>query len=116
MAALTVADGWPILVILPAEIDITNARDIRCQLTAAALRHGTTVVIADMTATTFCDIAGLRALLHANLRAARNTAELRLVSPGYAVKRILQITGADQVLAIYDTIAEAMTTRRRTMA
>jgi anti-sigma B factor antagonist len=105
----------PALVTLPAEIDITNARDVRCQLNAAALRPGVGIVIADMTATCFCDSTGIRALLLAHQRAARSGAELRLLRPGDAVRRVLKVMGADQVLAIYDSVGDAMRPRPRTM-
>jgi anti-anti-sigma factor len=54
------------LVALPGEIDVTNALDIYDQITAAALRPEVTIVVADMTATTFCDGMGLRILLLAH--------------------------------------------------
>jgi anti-sigma B factor antagonist len=104
----------PALVTLPAEIDTTNARDVRCQLNAA-LTPGVGIVIADMTATCFCDSTGIRALLLAHQRAARSGAELRLLRPGDAVRRVLKVMGADQVLAIYDSVGDAMRPRPRTM-
>jgi len=79
MAAYTVGNSWLVVIPIPAEIDTTNARDVRCQLTAAALKPGVRIVIADMTATTFCDSEGLRAFLVAHQRAARNGTELRLL-------------------------------------
>jgi anti-anti-sigma factor len=84
MATRPMTQARPTLVALPAEIDITNARDVCSQITAAALRRGVSVVTVDMTATTFCDSAGARALVQANLRAARNGTELR---SGLAVPR-----------------------------
>jgi anti-anti-sigma factor len=105
----------PALVTLPAEIDITNARDVRCQLNAAALSPGVGIVIADMTTTCFCDSMGVRALLLAHQQTARGGAELRLLRPGDAVRRVLKVMGADQVLAIFDSLGDAMAPRPRTM-
>ena len=107
---------WPVLVTLPAEIDVMNALDVDCQLNAAALRPGVGIVIADMTATVFCDSMGIRTLLLAHERTARNGAELRLVRPGNAVRRVLKVMGADRVLVIYETVGDAMTPGPRTMA
>jgi anti-anti-sigma factor len=101
-------EAWPVLVALPAEIDATNARDVRNQIMAAALRPGVRVVIADMTPTSFCDSVGIRALLLAHQRAARGGVELRLLGPGRTVRRVLELTGADQVLMIYESLDEAM--------
>lgn len=95
------------LVALPAEIDITNARDVRRQITAAVLRPGVRVVTVDMTATTFCDSMGFRALLQSHQQATRHGAELRVVNPGPDVRRVLNLTGLDRVLTIYDSFDEA---------
>lgn len=108
MAAHTAAEALPVLVTLPAEVDIANARDVGCQLTAAALKPGVRMVIADMSTTTFCDCAGVRALLLAHKRAAGNGAELHLLRPGCAVMRILELTGADQLLVVAERL-EAIT-------
>jgi anti-sigma B factor antagonist len=108
MAVNPVPDAWPVVVALPAEIDATNARDARNQIIAAALRPGVRVVIADMTPTNFCDSAGIRALLLAHQRAARGGVELRLLRPGRSARRVLELTGADQVLTIYESLDEAM--------
>jgi len=102
MATMPVAEAWPVMVTLPAEIDITNAGNIREQIAAAALKPGVTIVVADMTGTIFCDSTGVRELMVARERAARNGAELRLLQPGPAVMRTLELLGADKILPIYD--------------
>jgi anti-sigma B factor antagonist len=98
----------PAMVALPAEIDVTNARDVRAQLTAATVQPGVQVVIADMTGTTFCDNSGVRALVQAHQRAARNGTELRLLRPCVNVMRVLEMTGFDQMLTIRHTLEDAM--------
>ena len=90
----------PVVVTLPAEIDIGNAEDVGDQL-QAALRPGATVVIADMSATTFADSSAVRVLLTAQAAAAAGHAELRLVIPAPAVLRILQVLGVDGLFRIY---------------
>ena len=52
----------PIAVTLPAEIDFTVADELTDQI-CAAFAPGVTVVVADLTATTFCDSSGIRHLL-----------------------------------------------------
>lgn len=103
-----VPEAWPVVVALPAEIDIANARDIRNQLTGAALRAGVTIVIADMTATTFCDSTGVSALILAHQRAVCGGAELRLLNPDRNVRRVLELTGTDQVLMLCESLKEAV--------
>jgi anti-anti-sigma factor len=64
---------------MPGEIDVTNAAEALTLITAA-LEPGVTVVIADLTATRFCDSAGLQHLLRAH-RGAAAGAQLRLAIP-----------------------------------
>ena len=52
----------PVMVALSHEVDLTNADSVGEQLaTACALRGA--MIIADMTATTFCDSTGIRMLV-----------------------------------------------------
>lgn len=74
----------PEVVRLPAEIDISNAEPVG-RLLCAAARPGVAVVVADMSATRYCDSSGARSLLLAQDSAIRNNAELRLVIPSAAV-------------------------------
>jgi len=106
--AETSPHAWqPIAVTLPSEIDLTNASKVHDTL-ARALESGTAVVIADATETTFCDCAGVRALIRAHRQAAAAGAGLRVAAAtSRNVRRILQLTGADQVLDIYPTLAAA---------
>ncbi len=97
----------PEMVTLPDEIDITNADCVLADL-EAAFHPRVTVVIADMTRTTFCDSAGARTLLRASDLAARRDAELRLVVRPGIVQRALTILGFDRLLRIYPTLAEAL--------
>jgi anti-sigma B factor antagonist len=100
----------PTVVALPAEIDITNARRTRRQL-YTALASGAPVVVADMTATRFCDSQGLRALVLAHKRAAECNAELRVVMTSAAVLRVMAITKLDTVLRIYPSVGAALDAR-----
>jgi anti-sigma B factor antagonist len=88
--AHTLASGRvsPTVVTLPGEIDMTNADRTGADL-QAALAPGVTTVVADMTATTFCDSRGIRALVLAHKHAAASGAELRLVVPSASVLRVM---------------------------
>ena len=65
------------VVTFPAELDVATAPAIGEQV-AATLASGVHAVIADMTATTFCDSAGITMLIRAQKRATTHGAELRL--------------------------------------
>ena len=95
------------VVTLPGEIDMANADAIGEQF-AAALAPGVPAVIADMTATTFCDSAGITMLIRARRRATANGAEIRLLLPCPNVLRVLKIQGVDALLPVYHSLEAAL--------
>ena len=97
----------PAVVTLPAEIDISNAERIGEEL-CAAFAPGVRVVIADMTATRFCDSSGISILVLAHRKALTNKAELRLVAAATAVLRALTVVRLDHLLPVYSSLAEAL--------
>jgi anti-anti-sigma factor len=103
---LTPVPAPPVVVTLPAEVDIANAGAVGEQL-AAALVPGVRVVIADMTATTFCDSRGVRMLVLAQRQAVAHGAELRLLLPSPRVLRVWRVLGLDMVLPVYQSLEEA---------
>jgi anti-sigma B factor antagonist len=98
--------GIPV-VVAPEEIDITNAPRLRAALLDAASR-GRPAVVVDMSATHFCDTAGLHALVGAHRRAQAEGSRVLLVIAANAVLRILAITGLDQVLARFTSLDDAL--------
>jgi len=104
-------DGDRIVVSLPAEIDLTNADEVRDALRVAA-RHGAAVLVIDMSATTFCDSAGVQVIIDAynvidtqNQTAATRT-HVRLVAT--AVRRIFTLVGIDQLMPVYPSVEAAL--------
>jgi anti-sigma B factor antagonist len=91
----------------PAEIDVANAGRIHDQLLTVLAREPVTVIV-DMTATVFCDSAGMNAVLRAYKRAIVQGAELRLVIPARAVRRVFTITGLDRLVDIYPSLAASL--------
>ena len=71
--------GSQTVIKLPVEIDMGNADQVG-QRTAAAPGRGRGDAVVDMTATVFCDLAGIRTLVHAQHRAAAVGARLRVQS------------------------------------
>ena len=98
----------PAVVLLPAELDIANAHLFSEQL-SAALASGASVVIADMTGTTFCDSTGVRMLVQARQQAVANHTDLRLVVPHTYVRHTLGRMGVGELLSIYLNFQEALT-------
>ena len=97
--------GEQAVVTAPAEIDAANAGEIRQALLAAA-SHDAAVLIIDLSATTFCDSAGVQAIIDTYNQAAATHTQLRLVAT--AVLRILTLVGVDQLTPIYPTLEAAL--------
>ena len=95
------------VVTLPGEIDISNDGQVQDTLTSA-LDDGTAVLVADAGGTTFCGCSGVTALLLTHHRAAAARAQLRVVVGSPSMRRILELTAADQVLNTYPTLAAAL--------
>lgn len=97
----------PVIVPLPAEIDMANEEDVGEQL-RAAFAPGVTVVIADLGSTVFCDCSGVRQLVLAHKRAVASNRELRMVISSAGVLRVLAILGVDREWEIYPDLAAAL--------
>jgi anti-sigma B factor antagonist len=104
--------GRHAVVIMPAEIDLVNVPGLGDQLSAIS-SGSPDVITVDLTATMFCDSAGVQVLARASERAAASGGELRLVVGTSPIRRILQLTGLDQILAVYPDVRESLATPRR---
>jgi anti-sigma B factor antagonist len=104
-------EGEQAVFAMPADIDITNADQIRHALRAAA-SLGPAVLIIDMSSTTFCDSSGVQAIIaaynqvEARNQSAANRTQLRLVAT--AVRRIITLVGVDQLIPVYSTLEAAL--------
>jgi anti-anti-sigma factor len=96
-----------VVIALPAEIDMANAGRVGQQL-GLALAPGVRTVIADMTATRFCDSSGIGMLVRAHKQAVANRTELRLVVASTAVLRTLTLVRLDDLLPIYPSLSQAL--------
>jgi anti-sigma B factor antagonist len=95
------------VVTLPGEIDVNNADRVREDL-LAVLDHGASLLVADLSKTTFCDSAGVSALVQAFRRATDGGASMRLVVATPAVQRVLSITGVDRLVEIFPSVAGSL--------
>lgn len=105
---ITLASEHPgrAVVPLPAEFDICIADQVGACV-SSALDCGASVLVADASRTTFCDCAGVRALIETHLQALESGVQLRIAASP-EVRRILQLTGADEVLDTYGSVADAL--------
>jgi anti-anti-sigma factor len=92
---------------MPVELDVSNAAAVREQL-LLVLNQGASILIIDMTASTFCDCAGASAVVRAFRRASAAGARVRLVSGGPAIERIFGLLGIGRIIDVYPSLAAAI--------
>jgi anti-anti-sigma factor len=99
--------GQVAVVTLPAEIDVTNADTVREEL-LSVLDQGAVLLIADLSKTSFCDSAGVSALVRTFRQASTSASAMRLVVNTQAVQRVLSITGVDRLVDTYPSVAASL--------
>jgi anti-anti-sigma factor len=98
--------GQQALVAFPEQMDQSNAGRIGEEL-LSVIDRGAAVLIADMTATIWCDHAGAGAVVRAFQRAVISGTELRLVVTAPIVSRVLSLSGVDRLVPIYPSLEAA---------
>jgi anti-anti-sigma factor len=99
--------GRRAVVAFPEHVDRSNVAQVRDEL-LAVFDCGAAVVIADMSATVWCDGAGVDAVAWACQRAEVRRAELRLVATAPAVRRLLTAEGLDRLVPVYSSMEAAV--------
>jgi anti-sigma B factor antagonist len=99
--------GQVAVITLPDEIDVNNAALVQEDL-LSVLDHGATLLVADLSKTTFCDSAGVSALVQTFRRAAESGSSMRLVVATPAVQRVLSITGVDRLVEVFPSVAGSL--------
>ena len=64
-------------------------------------------MVADLTGTSYCDVAAARMLLQMHHDAAIDGAQLRLVIPAGPVRRVLELLALDGQLDLYSGLGDA---------
>lgn len=102
ISAVVNRSGTWTIVAVHGELDIQASyvlRDVR--------KSEPTGLILDLRGVTFMDAAGLDAIISCLHQASAGDGP-RLVAPSPAVRRILQLTGTDQLFATFDTLDAAL--------
>ncbi len=98
------------VVALAGEVDATNSDELNDVLDAE-VRKRPPLLLIDMSGLSFMDSTGLRMLLRASRVLDQQGGVLGLVSPQAAVTRVLQLTKADQLIPIYESVDAALADR-----
>ncbi|MFD3696815.1 STAS domain-containing protein [Streptomyces sp. NPDC058646] len=91
-------------VLVCGEIDLHNAAGLRGALLVALTTYRGTVTV-DLEAVTFCDCAGLNALLQARSDALNVRRQMWITAAGRQVGRLLRLTGTEALLCARPTPA-----------
>ena len=104
--------GDVVVALIDGEVDASNTQEIGSRL-RSALSNRSTVLVVDMTETTYLDSAGINLMfeLAADLRERQQ--QLRLVVPdGAPIARAIAITGLDAAVPTHGDRHTALTAAR----
>lgn len=99
--------GQLAVVTMPDEVDMANGTAIQEDLLGALAQRPSTLVV-DMSQTTFCDSAGVRAIMLTHRQAATAGCQLRLVIGSPGVHRVFSIIGAGELVPVHGDLASAL--------
>ncbi len=94
------------LVTVAGECDLHTGRPLRDVLTSEVSR-GVRRLILDLSGLAFMDSTGMQVLLSVRNVLVVRGGILALVCPQPVVARILELTGADQIIPVYGTLRDA---------
>ncbi|GGX76880.1 STAS domain-containing protein [Streptomyces hiroshimensis] len=100
-------DGASAIVTPVGELDHHTADVLREPLEAAIAEGGARVVL-DCSGLEFCDSTGLNVLLGARLQAEAAGGGIHLAAMQPVVARVFEITGAEAVFTVHDTLDAAL--------
>ncbi|MET9949963.1 STAS domain-containing protein [Streptomyces sp. NPDC006339] len=93
------------------DLDFDTRESVQGEL-AALVEEGTSprppALVVDLSQVGFCDSSGLNMLLRTRAAAEAVGTELRLAGVAPAVMRVLELTGADTVFSLYDSVEDAL--------
>lgn len=98
--------GRQAIAVLPRHVGQANARRVREDL-LTAIGRGAAVLIVDMTATLSCDHPAADVLARVYQRAVASGTELRLVIGAPAVRRVVALSGLDQLVPVFPALKAA---------
>jgi anti-anti-sigma factor len=96
------------LVRVRGEVDLSNIRDVMEGI-RAAVTHEATLVVLDLSGTTYLDSTGIAMVFRLAERLGHRRQELRLVVPADApIRRALELTRVTTFLPVHETVTAAV--------
>lgn len=91
---------------LTGEVDVYTCGVLR-EAVAKAVDEGRYCIAVDVQAVEFMDSSGLGVIVGAHKRLKGHDGSLALVSPNKQMRRILNLTGLDQILTVRRSVSDA---------
>ncbi|MFN6992368.1 MAG: STAS domain-containing protein [Fervidobacterium sp.] len=88
--------------ILPTEVDLTNAQDIKREIYEEAFEKGIKKVILDFSSTHYIDSTGLGIIVALHRHALMNAGAIAIVNLDENIKGLLKMTALDKILNLFD--------------
>ena len=95
------------IIAVEGRVDSSSASYLGQTLTES-LESGGTRLVVDLKDVDYVSSAGLREFVSALKKAQQDEGDLRLASPSDRVREVLQLSGLDSILSVYDTRKEAV--------
>jgi anti-sigma B factor antagonist len=103
----TQAIGTATVIAVSGELDVATVPQLRTALTEAAER-GSTRLVVDLSEVTFVDSVSVGAILHAQKRLGLEGRLAVVLAPSSYARVIFDVVGADAVLDVVQTRAQAL--------
>jgi anti-anti-sigma factor len=95
------------VVLLPAEVDLSNASAVLNDLLSTINRGGIHLIV-DAQAVQFMDSSALNMLVRARQRTEAMNGSLHLVATSHRLRRLLEISRLDHILRRVDSVDQAI--------
>lgn len=103
---VTDREGRLTVAAMEGELDLSTASE--AYVRAAELLGERPLLVMDLSGVTFCDSSGFNVLLRLRRRVIEADGLLALAAPPVQIGRLLALTGADAVFAVYGDVDEAV--------
>jgi anti-sigma B factor antagonist len=104
--AVAEQQGRPTVATMTGELDLSTGPE--AYVRAAELLGERPRLVLDLSGVTFCDSSGFNVLLRLRRRVVEAGGRLALVAPPVQIARLLALTGADAVFAVYADVGTAV--------
>ncbi len=108
MSMQTSVMGDIIKFVIPEELELTNAQQIKKMIYEEAFEKGFKKVILDLSKTKYIDSTGLGVMVAIHKQALMNAGAVVFLNLDSNIKSLLKMTALDRILNIYDSEEEAV--------